>query len=83
LASFRDRAEAERFAAGVSGPAGQAVYLQRVERDGELWHRVFLGDFANMEDATQYATAAQATGAHAYARPAHVPQEMLEAVTSQ
>jgi general secretion pathway protein A len=83
LASFRDRSEAEAFATGVSKPEGRAVYLQRVERDGELWHRVFLGDFANLEDATRYAAAAQATGAYAYARPANVSPGVLESLSSQ
>jgi general secretion pathway protein A len=78
LASFRERAEAERFARRIGVPAGRVLYLQSVTTGTGMWHRVLLGDFADYGAAKAYAAQEEASGGYAYAQAVHVPRAGLE-----
>lgn len=83
VASFRDREQAESYAAGLAGLENRRVYLQSTGESGETWHRVMVGDFASVSEATGFAAAAQQAGKLAYARAVEVRRAGLEAWRSE
>jgi len=75
LASFRNRAEAETFAAARRS-LGRPIYLQTTPNAD--WVRVLVGDFDAVQDANRFATAILGAGDATYARPVQVTSEGLE-----
>lgn len=79
VASFRSREQAESYAARLAGLESRRVYLQSTSESGEAWHRVMVGDFASVDEATGFAHAAQQAGKLEYAKAVQVRRAGLEA----
>lgn len=76
--SSSSAAEAEGFAAQLPAFPGHALYVQR-GRDGDTtWHRVLLGDFADLAAAQDFARRVAESGRVRYARAARVPAAEME-----
>jgi len=78
LASFPDRERAEAFARGLGDIQNYRIYLQRVEADGQTWHRVLIGNFGSIEEARRFAEQVRESGTWSYAQAVRVPEDGIE-----
>jgi general secretion pathway protein A len=77
LASYHTGEQAEEFASRLTLSPGQVVYLQTVAAAGQAWHRVLVGNFADLPAAAAFASAAKQAGTFDYAQPVQVPADDL------
>ena len=78
LASFPERQRAEVFAANLGNVGEHRIYLQRVENDGQTWHRVLIGNFASLATARTYADQIRDSGTWSYAQAVRVSEGGVE-----
>jgi hypothetical protein len=78
LASFPQRQRAEKFATGLGDMGKHRIFLQRVESQGQTWHRVLIGSFDTLAAAQSFADQIRDTGTWSYAQAVRVSEGGVE-----